>query len=152
MTIAFGSLSHWNVVRKKKMHGYICHRSPARHNLPVACDRPTMLVSRGSRSDRAPVQLHIEPLFTYDYICNQYSEKWHQWQVNNNGTPRLPHSSSLDAITVVNVDETSMDTGRDRSSSSQCISPKTSQSKSLFTRFIRSLIPKTVRNKSVECV
>ena len=130
------------------MHRHMCQPSPARHNLPITCDKPASIVSRGGRSDRTPVRLRIEPLFTYDYICNQYSKKWHQWQVDSD-TIQGPHSQ-LDYSIIEDINGDFEDIERERASSS--FAARARESKSLLQRFVRSVTPRVVRSKSFECV
>ena len=139
----------WNYGHK--MYGQICHYSPAQHNLPIVCDKPTSITSRGGRSDRAPVQLHIEPSFTYDYIRNQYCEKWNQWQANNSDTPQRSRCD-LDNATIIHMRGDSLDVGKENSSPRNCQSATSSKSTSMLQRFVRSVTSKTARTKSVECV
>ena len=132
-----------------EMHHHVCYPVPGHHNLPIACDKPTSIVSRGGRSDRTPVRLHIEPLFTYDYICNQYSKKWHKWQGDSIKINPSEHSQSqLNNATVVNVDEYAESMGSmGRRSASSTQSVRTSESKSLLRRFIRSVIWRAARKQ-----
>lgn len=50
-------------------------------------DKPAHILTRGRRSDRTPVQVLIEPRFTYRFMCDEYSEKLRQWCLENNISP-----------------------------------------------------------------